>query len=73
VPVIFWQTKDTTQLMPYLKQLFVLSRQHTRRQLTRHQAVFDAKCCRVLSAHSLLVCYPVRQDAAIAAYYIKAV
>jgi hypothetical protein len=29
--------------------------------------VFDAKSCRVLSAHSRLVCYLLRQDAAIAA------
>jgi hypothetical protein len=32
----------------------VLGRQHTRR-FTRHQAVFDAKSCRVLSEHSRLV------------------
>jgi hypothetical protein len=31
-----------------------------------HQAVFEAKSCRVLNAHSRLVCCPLRQDAAIA-------
>jgi hypothetical protein len=36
----------------------VLCRQHTHRQLTRHQAVFDAKSCRVLIAQSRLVCCP---------------
>jgi hypothetical protein len=42
----------------------LLSRQHTRRQLTRHQAVFDAKACRILSAHSWVVCYTLRQETA---------
>jgi hypothetical protein len=35
---------------------------HCPAQLTRHQAVFDAKSCRVLGAHSRLVCYPLRHQ-----------
>jgi hypothetical protein len=68
---VIWSS--ITQIATQQRVIRALSLQHTNRQLTRYQAVFDAKFCRVSSAHSRLVCYPLwpqtgliclRQDAA---------